>query len=144
MKEIYIGSDHAGYKLKNKLKKFLDTLGVTYADVGNLKLDPKDDYPKYAKDVATLTVKKKSFGILVCGTGQGVCIAANKIKGSRAVNVNTVKDAELTRLHNAANVLCLSGKLKEDLAKKIIKKFLFTMFSNETRHARRVTQINKL
>jgi len=141
IKEVYLGSDHAGFKLKNKLKKFLDSLGVTYVDVGNLKLDPKDDYPKYAKDVAKLTVKKKTFGILVCGSGQGVCIAANKIKGSRAVNVNTVKDAELTRLHNAANVLCLSGKLKEDLVKKIIKKFLFTMFSKEPRHQRRIKQL---
>lgn len=143
--KIYIGADHAGFKLKESAKKFLDSLGIEYEDCGALKLNKNDDYPVYAAKVAKNVSKSKSFGILFCGSSQGICIAANKIKGIRAVAVNNVKDAQLTRLHNDANVLCLSGwNTSKSNAEKIIKTFLFTMFSGEERHKRRINQIMRL
>ncbi len=142
---IYIGSDHAGFKLKESMKKYLDSLGVEYEDLGAFKLNKNDDYPIYAAKVARKVASSHSFGILFCGSSQGVCIAANKIKGIRAVAVNNVKDAEMTRLHNDANVLCLSGwNISRSSAEKIIKKFLFTLFSNEERHKRRIKEISRL
>ena len=142
---IYIGSDHAGFKLKQSMKKYLDSLGVEYEDLGAHKLLKNDDYPIYASKVSRKVVSSHSFGILFCGSSQGMSIAANKIKGIRAVAVNNVKDALLTREHNDANVLCLSEwTTSKSLSKKIIKTFLFTMFSNEERHKRRIEEISRL
>src|SRR5690349_50691 len=106
---IYIGADHAGFKLKESMKKYLDSLGVEYLDMGASKLNKNDDYPVYAVKVGVRVASSNSIGILFCGSSQGMAIAANKIEGIRAVAVNNVKDAQLTRLHNDANVLCLSG-----------------------------------
>ena len=142
---IYIGSDHAGFKLKESMKRYLDSLGIDYEDLGAHKFVKTDDYPVYAAKVSRKVASSHSFGILFCGSSQGMSIAANKIKGIRAVAVNNVKDAELTRLHNNANVLCLSGwNTKKTLVEKIIKTFLFTMFSNEERHKRRIKEIQRL
>ncbi|HME87427.1 MAG TPA: RpiB/LacA/LacB family sugar-phosphate isomerase, partial [Candidatus Nanoarchaeia archaeon] len=114
-------------------------------DCGASKLNKNDDYPVFAAKVAKNVSKHKSFGILFCGSSQGICIAANKVKGVRAVAVNSVKDAQLTRLHNDANVLCLSGwNTSKSNAEKIIKAFLFTLFSHEERHRRRIQQIMRL
>lgn len=141
---IYIGSDHAGFKLKQVMKSFLEKLGVSYIDLGALKFNKNDDYPLYAFKVAKAAARTKSFGILFCGSSHGMCIAANKVKGVRAVALNNVSDAILTRTHNDANVLCLSGwKLNRKLAEKIIKTFLMTRFSNEERHKRRINLIKK-
>ena len=143
--KIYIGADHAGFKLKESVKKFLSSLGVDYRDCGALKLNKNDDYPVFAAKVSKNVAKSKSFGILFCGSSQGICIAANKIKGIRAVAVNNVEDARMTRLHNDANVLCLSGwNISNSNAEKIIETFLFTMFSGEERHKRRIKQIMRL
>tara|TARA_Y100000310_G_C20377164_1_gene666289 strand:- start:310 stop:753 length:444 start_codon:yes stop_codon:yes gene_type:complete len=145
MKKIYIGSDHAGFTLKEKLKKWFDTKGIAYEDLGNLKFDKDDDYPDYAAKVAKAAVKNKAKGILICGSAEGVCIAANKIKGVRAVNPSTVKLATLSREHNNANVLCLSGWFSSTLRKKkMIHAFLNTTFSKESRHRRRVRKIGLL
>jgi ribose 5-phosphate isomerase B len=145
MKKLYIGSDHAGFKLKNSLKPYLIKLGYDFIDLGNLKYQKDDDYPDYAKLVAEKVAKENTKGILFCGTGHGACIAANKIKGIRAVTVNNIKDAIKTREHNDANILCLSGwNLKPDLAKKIIRTWLKTKFSNAKRHKRRIAKIKKL
>lgn len=141
---IYIGSDHAGFKLKQAMKVFLTNLGVSYADLGALKYNKNDDYPVYAIKVAKAAARAKSFGILFCGSSHGVCIAANKVKGIRAVALDNVSDAVLTRTHNDANVLCLSGwRLNRKLAEKIIRTFLMTRFSNDERHKRRINQIKK-
>ena len=142
---IYIGSDHAGFKLKEKLKTYLDTQKINYVDVGNHTLDPQDDYPDFGILVAEAVAKHKTKGILVCGSSYGVCIVANKKKGIRAVSIANVLDAKLSREHNDANVLCLSGwQLTKSETEKVVKAWLNTDFTGEVRHKRRLNEIKKL
>ena len=83
---IYLGADHAGFKLKEEIKRYLDRLGLAYKDLGNFVFDPDDDYPDFAELVAKCVAKeKRSRGILICGTGQGMALAANKVKGAYAL-----------------------------------------------------------
>ncbi len=150
---LYIGSDHAGYHLKKEIKKYLDAKEIKYEDLGNHEYDPDDDYPDYGYKVAEAVAKDpESKGILICGTSFGVCIVANKVKGIRAVNICNEKEARISREHNDANVLCLSGgKTKENQnfgieigdAIKIIEVWLNTDFSGEERHIRRVGKIER-
>jgi ribose 5-phosphate isomerase B len=142
---IYLGADHAGFKLKEQIKKYLLGLDFEIKDLGAFKFDKNDDYPDFGFAVAkTVAKNKNSMGILVCGSSFGVCIAANKVRGIRAVSIDNVKDAKLSREHNDANVLCLSGwNLKFNLAKKIITAWLKTKFSNAPRHRRRLNKIRK-
>jgi len=142
---IYIGADHAGFKLKEQIEKYLSAQKMKYIDLGNLKLDKNDDYPDFGFKVAQAVANDKyAKGILICGSSFGVCIVANKVKGIRAVSISNVKDAKLSRQHNDANVLCLSGwDLKSEVAKKIIKVWLNTKFSNVARHKRRLNKIKK-
>lgn len=145
MKEmIYIGSDHAGLELKEKIKKYLDKKKIDYEDVGAFVLDEGDDYPDYAFKVGELVVKYKGKGIVICGSGVGVSIAANKVKGVRAVEGYDVKTTSLSRKHNDANVLSLNG-WDSDLnkIKKIIDVFLKTKFSGAERHKRRIRKIQE-
>lgn len=145
MKPIYIGADHAGFQLKEKLKKWLAHKKVPYVDVGNKVLDQKDDYPDFAISLARNVVAEKSLGILVCGSAQGMCIVANKIKGARAVIPYSMKEARLSKEHNNANIMCLSGWFTHfHKAKRMIELFLTTPFSKEPRHVRRVEKIKKL
>ena len=144
--KIFIGADHAGFKLKQALKKYLTTLGVRYEDLGNLKFDSGDDYPDFAKKLAQqVSQTKNARGILICDSGIGVCIVANKVKNIRAANIYTLKAAKKSREHNNANILCLGQDyLKTAQAKKIVKVWLSTKFSSVARHRRRVNKINKL
>ena len=144
--KIFIGADHAGFKLKQALKKYLTTLGVRYEDLGNLKFDSGDDYPDFAKKLAQqVSQTKNARGILICDSGIGVCIVANKVKNIRAANIYTLKAAKKSREHNNANVLCLGQDyLKTAYAKKIVNVWLSTKFSSVVRHRRRVNKINKL
>ena len=144
--KIFIGADHAGFKLKEHLKKFLKSEGHQINDRGNLILEPKDDYPDFAAKVSREVVKfKESKGILVCGSAEGICIAANKIKGIRAVAVWSLKNAKLSREHNDANVLCLSGwEISSKKAEQITLSWLSTKFSGEERHKRRIKKIKEL
>lgn len=152
MKKIYIGSDHAGFRLKEMITKWLKKNRIDYEDLGNLTYDINDDYPDYAAKVARKVARERTFGILLCGSAEGMCIAANKIKGVRAVNPSTPLLAKLSREHNNANVICLSGGGTLDpipgqsleTATKMIKRFLDTPFSTESRHKRRVDKIVKL
>lgn len=152
MKQIYLGADHAGFKLKEKIKAWLKKEKIVFEDLGNLKYDKDDDYPDFAAKVARAVVKNKSFGILFCGSAEGVCIAANKIKGIRAVNPQGVIQARLAREHEDANVLCLAGGaslepqpgVSVSHARKMIKVFLKTPFSQEKRHVRRINKIKAL
>lgn len=143
---IYLGSDHAGFTYKEKIKQYLDALGVPYEDLGNTKLEPHDDYPEYAAAVAKKVQSSGlNKGILVCGSGIGMCIAANRFKKVRAVNITTVAQAEQSRKHNNANVLCLGQSVVPFwIAKRIIKTWLNTPFAIESRHRRRVTQLDGL
>jgi ribose 5-phosphate isomerase B len=142
---IVIGADHAGYKLKEKLKRWLAEQGHKVRDVGAHTLDKNDDYPVYAYKVAKAVAGGKGKGILLCGSAEGVCIAANKVKGVRAVAVWTVQNAKLSRKHNDANVLCLSGwELSPAEAKKIVKAWLKTAFTAKARHVRRLKEITRI
>lgn len=140
---IYLGSDHAGFELKQDVMRYLKKLEVEYEDLGNTELDKTDDYPDYGFAVAEAIRRQfGSYGILICGSAQGVCIAANKVPGVRAAAVKTVEEARLIREHNNANVLCLSGwNQTSDDVKPLIDAFLGTPFSDEERHHRRVGKI---
>lgn len=141
---VYLGADHAGFELKKNIKSYLSSK-FHVSDVGAYKYDKDDDYPKYAHKVANAVSKGKSLGILVCGSAQGMCITANKIKNVRAVTPNTQSEAKLTRQHNNANVLCLSGwNLSTKEAFKIVDVWLKTNFSKEPRHSRRLKEIARL
>jgi len=145
MKKIYLAADHAGFPLKEKLRKWLEHKHVQYVDVGNRKLDPKDDYPDFAAVLAKKVVIDKSLGILVCGSAQGMCIAANKIKGARAVIPYSLREARLSKEHNNANIICLSGWFTHlHKSKRMIEVFLTTPFSQEPRHLRRLQKIKRL
>src|SRR3989338_1795543 len=145
MTKIYIGADHAGFKLKEKLKNWLGKKYLEVEDVGALTFNQGDDYPDFAEKVARKVVREKSLGILLCGSAQGMCIAANKIKGVRAVVPFSVKEAELARKHTMANIICLSGWYFNPFkAKKLVWTFLRTPFYKDERHIRRVEKIKKL
>lgn len=141
MEKIYIGSDHAGYDLKEKLKVFLRSENYEIIDEGTSSTD-SCDYPDYAHPVAkAVDLKKSSFGILICGSANGVCMTANKHQGVRAALCWTTEIAELARLHNDANVVCLPARyISDDVAQAIVKTFITTDFEGE-RHERRVNKI---
>jgi len=143
--KIVIGSDHAGFELKEHVKQFLDNEQIIYKDCGTYSSESVD-YPDIAVKTAELYIEKMyDYGILICGSGIGMSIVANKIKGIRAALCNTVETARLARLHNNANILCLGGRIIEfDQALNIIAEFLFTEFSNKDRHQRRINKIHKL
>ena len=141
---IALGCDHGGYELKLEIKKYLDEKGIEYKDYGCDSLESVD-YPVYAKKVAHAIVDGEcEKGILICGTGIGISITANKIKGIRAALCTDCFSAEATRLHNDANVLALGGRVVgPGLAVKIVDTFLHTEFSGEVRHARRISLMDE-
>jgi ribose 5-phosphate isomerase B len=140
MKKIYIGSDHAGFDNKIYVKIILDELKIPYDDLG-VNNKEASDYPLIAKNVAREVLFKKTKGILLCGTGIGMSISANKIKGIRAALVNNEIDSELSRSHNDANILVLSGKLQKSKIKPIILAWFNTKFSNAKRHVKRISEL---
>lgn len=145
--KIYLGSDHGGFKLKEHIKKYLKKLKYAVVDKGNNKLVMTDDYPDYGYAVAKAVAVSKgdAKGILFCGSAEGICIAANKVKGIRAVAVWTLENARLSREHNNANVLCLSGwQLNPKKAEKIVKAWLETDFTFAPRHVRRLRKIDSI
>ena len=141
---VAIAGDHAGFEQKSQLLEFLNQLGYETIDLG-----PDDesrvDYPDFANKVALAVASGEAdFGVLVCGTGIGMAIAANKTPGIRAANVITAQMAALAREHNDANVLTLSGRFVElDINKEILTTFLNTAFGGG-RHSQRVDKINAL
>ena len=139
---VVIGSDHAGFDLKQLVKQHLETRAVQVEDLGALTPDPTD-YPDQARPVAAAVLSGRAgLGILVCGTGIGMSIAANKVPGIRAALCTTEDMARLARAHNNANVLCLGGRVVgTDLAKAIVDAFLGTAFEAGTRHERRVGKL---
>jgi ribose 5-phosphate isomerase B len=144
-KTVYIGADHAGFDLKQHLKKSLKAKGYVVHDLGNTTYDPTDDYPDFGAKVAKAVAKHRARGILCCGSAEGICIVANKIKGIRAVAVWGVANAKLSREHNDANVLCLSGwQLPKKRAERIVLTWLKTPFSRAARHLRRLKKISAL
>jgi ribose 5-phosphate isomerase B len=141
---IYLGADHAGYNLKEEIKKYLEELGYGYEDLGNTHLDPKDDYPDFALKVAEKVAETGEKGIIICGTGIGSCIAANKIKGIRAALVWDEFTTRQSREHNNSNILCLGGRvLDSETARKLVRLWLETEFSGEERHIKRLEKIKE-
>jgi ribose 5-phosphate isomerase B len=142
--KIAIGADHAGYELKEHIRQFLIGKGNQVIDVGTNNTDPVD-YPDLAEKVALLVATGQSErGIIVCGTGIGVAIAANKIPGVRAANCNDVICAKLSREHNNSNILTMGARLiNRELAEEIVEAWLVTKFAGG-RHARRVKKINEI
>ena len=142
--KIALASDHAGFQLKDSLKRFLDSKNLSYTDFGVFNMD-EDDYPQYAYKACNAIIQDQyDRGILICGTGIGMCITANKIKGIRAALAYDIELAQLSRLHNDANVLCLGGRyIKESLAMDIVHVWLNTSFEGG-RHQKRVKLISSL
>lgn len=139
---IAIGCDHGGYELKKEIIKHLEERKLEYKDFGCNSTESVD-YPEYAKAVAGAIVSGEAEqGILICGTGIGISIAANKIKGIRAAVCTDCFMAEATRLHNDANILAMGARVVgPGLALKIVDTFLNTEFSNEERHIKRISKI---
>lgn len=139
---IAIGCDHGGYELKQEIIKYLEENKIAYKDYG-CDSTQAVDYPIYAKKVANAVVNKEcEFGILICGTGIGISIAANKVSGIRAALCHDCFSAEATRQHNDANILTMGARVVgAGLAVKIADTFLNTPFSNDERHIRRIDLI---
>jgi ribose 5-phosphate isomerase B len=141
---IAVGSDHRGKELKESIVDLLKTIGCEYQNFGSYSDDPVD-YPDIAKEVASAVTKKKyDQGVLICGSGVGMSIAANKVKGVRAALCCNVLTAERARLHNNANVLCLGSDIVEkETALNVVKVFLETSFEGG-RHQRRIEKIKDM
>ena len=141
---IALGCDHAGFALKEKMKKVIEDLGFEYKDFGCYD-ENSVDYPVIAKDVCkSVTSGESEKGILICGTGVGMSIAANKVKGIRASLCGDTFSAKFTRLHNDSNVLCMGARvIGEGIASEIVTTYLTTEFEGG-RHERRVDLITAL
>jgi ribose 5-phosphate isomerase B len=141
MRTIYVASDHAGRELKEYLKKGIEKKGYEITDFGTHSEEPVD-YPDYAKKVCVKVKETGAVGLLVCGTGQGMSMSANKFVGIRAALCWNIKSAKLSREHNHANVLCMGARmLKKAEAVRIVSAFLSAKNSKEKRHLRRVKKI---
>lgn len=141
---IGIASDHRGYKLKEKLTKYLMKKHYNVINYGTDSIESVD-YPDYAIKIGDGINKKEiDLGIIICGTGIGVSIVCNKIKGIRCAKVNNIKEAKMARAHNDANVLAIGSDLWLITAKDIIDAFINTPFSNEERHINRIAKITKI
>ena len=139
---IALACDHTGIELKKEMMKLLDSMGLEWKDFGT-DTAVSCDYPVYAKAVANAVASGEcDRGIIICGTGIGVSITANKVRGIRAALCGDCFSAEATRQHNDANVLCMGARVVgEGLALKIADTFLDTPFSNDERHIRRISMI---
>lgn len=142
---IALGCDHAGLELKNIIKDHLDMRKIEYKDFGTYTHE-STDYAVYAELAAKAVASGEcSLGLLFCGTGVGISMAANKVRGIRAACCSDAFSAEMTRLHNDANMLCLGGRVvTPEKAIELVDIFLDTPFSGEERHARRIAQITEL
>ena len=140
-KKICIASDHAGYNLKENIKNFLISKNISIYDLGPMNKSSVD-YPDFAKKVSKrLKAKRSDLGILVCGSGTGMAISANKTKGIRAAVCYNLKSTRLSRLHNNANIISLGSRFtKKSIALKLVSVFLKTKFEGG-RHLRRVKKI---
>lgn len=141
---IAIGSDHGGFGLKKELIPFIEKLGHTVSDFG-CKDEHSVDYPDYAIPVAkAVAAGEYACGILICGTGVGVSISANKVKGARCALCDNETTVRLTREHNDANILALGGRIiGTEVAKSIVTIFLATDFSGDERHVKRICKISE-
>lgn len=142
--KIAIGSDHAGFHLKETLRSWLATHAYEVIDCGTFT-DEREDYPKFGQAVGLLVSNGSAeLGVLVCGSGQGICMAANKVPGIRGAVIRDVADAAMTRQHNNANIACFGERVTTtDVAISALEVFLTTQFEGG-RHATRVAQLSEL
>lgn len=142
---IFLGADHNGFALKQRLRDELNRRGFDVADLGARRLELDDDYPDFAVAVARAVAKTRELGILICGSGHGMAIAANKVKGVRAVTCATPASARASRRDDHANVLSLPAwEITWPKAKTVVDTWLRTQPSSAARHRRRVAKIQRL
>ena len=143
--KIYIGADHGGFELKEKLRAFVEGLGYEVQDLGAHGLDEEDDYPDFVLPVGEqVSSEEGGMGIVIGRSGNGEAIAANKVGGVRAAVCASVEMARKAREHNNANVLSLGADfVDQETAKEIVRAFLETPFSDEPRHVRRIEKITQ-
>ena len=141
--KIGFANDHRGYELKENLKSKILELGYEVKDFGTNSTESVD-YPDFAFELGKAIVEKKvDFGVAICGSGIGISIACNKVKGIRCAKVNNVEEARITRIDNNSNIIAFGEKTPLDMAYEMIKEFITTEFSNEEKHHRRVNKITK-
>jgi ribose 5-phosphate isomerase B len=141
---IYIGADHRGFRLKEEVKKWLESQQYEYRDLGAVKYEKDDDYPDISIKLAETMITDNGKGILICGSGAGACIAANKVRGVRAGLCTSEKQTKAARNDDDINILCISAdavSVEDNI--KIVSVFLATMFSSEERHIRRINKIKE-
>lgn len=143
--QVYIGADHAGFQMKEALREHMKERGHQVVDLGTFHEEDKVDYPDVAREVAEKVRENPgSRGVLICGTGIGVCMVANKMKGIRAANVHDTTEARYTRLHNDANIVTMGQRIiGSEVAKDIVDVFMSTDFEGG-RHEARVQKINAM
>lgn len=145
--KIYVGADHNGFFLRNSLIEYLKQSGYNVVDEGDKQLDPADDFPVFAQKIAKDVLgsrDKDARGILICGSGQGVCMAANRFKGVRAALGFDKESAHSSRNDDDSNILCLPARiLEEDQANVIVDTWLNTPFSKAPRFMRRLKEIDE-
>lgn len=145
--KIFLGADHRGFDLKEKLKEWLKDHGYAVEDLGAYKLDPQDDYPDFAFAVVEKIAEspEENRGILICGSGAGMDVAANKIRGIRATVSWSVESATQVRSHDDVNVISIAADwTPPETAREIVRAFLNTPFSGDERHARRLKKIKEI
>jgi ribose 5-phosphate isomerase B len=146
--KIYIGADHNGFELKKRLTDYLKRNGYDVHDEGDLEFQPEDDYPVFASRVVAAMKASDDHeprGVLICGSGQGICIAANRFKGIRASVNADVESARSGRNDDDTNVLCLPGRLVSgDEAESIVRAWLDTAFAGAARFKRRIVELDEL
>ena len=141
--KIGFANDHRGYELKENLKSKILELGYEVKDFGTNSTESVD-YPDFAFELGKAIVEKNvDFGVEICGSGIGISIACNKVKGIRCAKVNNVEEARITRIDNNSNIIAFGEKTPLDMAYEMIKEFITTEFSNEEKHHRRVNKIIK-
>ena len=144
--KVFIGTDHAGFELKETLKTYLGELGYEVSDKGAFRFEEGDDYPDFVQPVAEMVVATpESFGIVLGKSGQGEAMCANRFKGIRCAVFygGDLEIVKLERMHNNANILSLGAQfLTPEVAKEAVKTFLETKFSDEERHVRRLEKID--
>lgn len=146
--KVYLGSDHQGFHLKEHIFAYLSKNGYDVEDIGGKTLDPEDDFPQFAYMVATKVLgEDDAMGILVCGGGQGMAMAANRVNGIRAAVIWDAHEAKMTRADNDSNILALPARILEDDQDKwqgIVETWLNTPFAGAARFVRRNKQLDQL
>lgn len=147
--KIFLGSDHRGFQLKSKMFAYLSKHGYEVEDIGDKELDPDDDFPEFAYMATTKVLGEEKDGraILLCGGGQGMCIAANRIRGIRAVVIRDAHEAKMARHDNDSNILCLPADLLENDEQAwegIVETWLNTPFAGAARYIRRNRQLDEM